>query len=77
MFTLAKTAAQMGADHLSYLSFVTHQLYKLIDAVLLQQIFCTLLLKCQASITKREQRTLAASRFCLPDQPTRILHGVE
>ena len=43
MSALTKAAPEMGNQHLAHGGFVAHQLYQLIDAVLLQQVFRTLL----------------------------------
>jgi hypothetical protein len=56
----------MGDQHLADGGLVAHQLHQLIDAVLLQQIFRTLLLQRQPGIEKGQPRTLAASRLRFP-----------
>ncbi len=77
MSALAEAAAQMGDQHLAYRSLITYQLHQLIDTILLQQIFCPLLLQCEASVEKGESGTLAAPGFGFPAQPTLLLHGVQ
>ena len=56
----------MGNQHLAHGGFVAHQLYQLIDAVLLQQVFRTLLLQRQPGIEESQPRAFAASRLRFP-----------
>ncbi|MDU1427452.1 MAG: hypothetical protein E6921_21800 [Klebsiella michiganensis] len=67
----------MGNQHLPDGGFIAHQLYQLIDSVLLQQIFRPLLLQRETGIEKSEPGTLAASGLRLPGQPAARLHHVE
>ena len=66
MAALTKAAPQMGNQHLAHGGFIAHQLYQLLDAVLLQQVLRTLLLQRQAGVEERQARALAASRFGFP-----------
>jgi hypothetical protein len=60
----------MGNQHLAHGGFVAHQLYQLIDAVLLEQIFRALLLQRQPGIEKvsreRLPRPASASQLNQP-----------
>ncbi|MNH34926.1 hypothetical protein D3C79_955640 [compost metagenome] len=77
VFTLPKAAPKLGQQHLPHHVFIADQLHQLIDAILLQQLFCSLLLQRQAGVVEGEARTLAAPRFRLPGQPPLLLHGAE
>ena len=77
MFALAETAAQPRRDHLPCPAFVAHQLHQLLDAILLQQFLGPLLLQRQSGGIKAQLRALAASRLCLPAEPSLRLHGVQ
>ena len=66
MSALTKAAPEMGNQHLAHGGFVANQLYQLIDAVLLEQIFRALLLQRQPGIEEGQPRTFAASRLRFP-----------
>jgi hypothetical protein len=66
---LAKAAAEMRDQHLADGGFIADQLHQLIDAILLQQIFGTLLLQGEAGIEKGQPRTLAAASASQVSQP--------
>ena len=77
MASLAEAAAKMRDQHLADGGLIADQLHQLIDAILLEEIFGTLLLQGEAGIEKGQPRTLAAACLRLPGQPAAGLHHIE
>ena len=64
--TVVRCVLRNGFDIVESSSCVAHQLDQLIDTVLLEQVFCTLLLQCQPGVEKGQPRAFPASRLRFP-----------